>query len=128
MFSPGDLVAAQWCLYRVLIAERTWRYHDAGNGALFVFLGAYKWDESLLLSREGRVCRIATVHLVGVLCLSPAILFVSALMACTTRGITSSYLSPCSMAALRARSSTSRVPSIGSTLISFGGCDGIQTR
>jgi hypothetical protein len=69
MFSPGDLVAAQWCLYRVLIAENTWRYRDSDGGVLFVFLGAYKWDESLLLSWEGRICRLATVHLVGVLML-----------------------------------------------------------
>lgn len=69
MFYPGDLVAAQRCLYRMLIAKNIWRYHDAGNGVLFIFLGAYKWDESLLLSSEGRVCRLATVHLVGVLML-----------------------------------------------------------
>ena len=99
MFSPGDLVAAQWCLYRVLIAESTWRYRDSDGGVLFVFICAYGWDEGLLLSSESRICRLATAHLVGVLCLSP-------------RGVTAG----------RAGSS------IGSTLISFGGCDGIQTR
>lgn len=95
----GDLVAAQWCIYRVLIAENIWRYRYSDAGVLFVFLGAYGWDESLLLSSEGRICRLATASLVGVLCLSP-------------RGVTAG----------RAGSS------IGSTLISFGGCDDFQAR
>jgi hypothetical protein len=88
MFSPGELVAAEWCLYRVLIAESTWRYVVAGNSALFVFLGAYKWDESLLLSSEGRICRVATVHLVGVLMLYCR--FVSGDLVCSKSGFISS--------------------------------------
>lgn len=81
MFSPGDLVAAQWCLYKVLIAERTWRYRDSDGGVLFVFICAYGWDESLLLSSEGRVCRLATASLVGVL------MFVSARSDCWTHWV-----------------------------------------
>lgn len=91
MFSSGDLVAAQWCLYRVLITENIWRYRDSDGGVLFVFLGAYGWDESLLLSWEGRVCRLATASLVGVLCLSPVILFGWILLTSSSRPLSAPH-------------------------------------